>query len=545
MPFIRENNEFMDGLRKSNQRRIPPHFVSKTVHKPQDIGSSPLSEIFPKETSSAFHKQPSKKSPWRKFFFTFFILFFFILLSVTIFFLYKSISVGRTMKLDNKNNVSFLTELKQIASTILTHNTTLLRGEEEGRINILLLGRAGEHYSGKNLTDTIMVMSIDTLSKKVSLLSLPRDLYVAIPETSLYTKINSLYQYGLGNERGIETLRATVENITGQKIQYSFILDFSGFEKVVNTIGGIPVDVVRDFYDPRYPGKNYSYETFEIKKGWQTLDGSTALKYVRERHNDPEGDFGRAKRQQQVIQAIKDKTLSLGTIFNFFALRDLLDTLGESVETDMSLSDMEAFLGLIKTLDTKNITTVVVDAWEKESMLRVSHIQVGPTAMFILVPRIGNWSEVRDISENIFHLDVIKARQQSIEEEQSSVSLIALSKDSRIAEKMKRLIEEMGFQKVSISTPDILNDRPKESTIVDATSLTKPYSLDELLQKFPLKKENSLSPLSPTNTSDFIITIGDDILETLSFDEANISKIPDDTVFSEVLPPQEKAKKKQ
>lgn len=523
----------MDGLHKS-PRDVP---LSSPEQKTVFEARSGTLSALPDFSSQGFNHKKRERS-WKKFFVRVCIIVLVLIFSIFSFFLYKSVSIGRDIQLENTPRASFLSDMKQFASALIKTDQTPLLGEKEGRINILLLGRAGEHYPGQNLTDTIIVMSIDTTNKKVSLLSLPRDLYVKIPDTSLYTKINSLYQYGLSNNEGSLPLRTAVESITGQKIHYFFDLDFDGFEKVIDALHGISVDVVRDFSDPRYPGKNYSYETFEIKKGWQTLDGATALKYVRERHNDPEGDFGRAKRQQQVIQAIKDKAFSLGTFFNIVTINNVLTALGENVRTDMPIDDMEKFLGLVKILDTKNVTTLVVDAWKKESLLRVSHIEAGPVSAFILVPRIGTWSEIRDMSDNIFHLDAIKARQDNIKKEKTSLILIALPKDSALAQKMKTyILEEMGLDTVSVILSDTLKNQPEKSIIIDKTDLQKPYSLDELIKKFSLTKEDS-SIISSSYTSDFILTLGKDLTNTLSFDGNLSGDVPEDTSFPEVLPPQ-------
>lgn len=475
----------------------------------------------------------------KKIFLGIFALLFLAVLGAGSFFLFKSLSIGRSIQIQN-TNTSIFSDMKNLAVSYFADKHFVLKGEESGRINILLLGRAGEHYPGRNLTDTVMVMSIDTTNKKVALLSLPRDLYAPIPDTNFYTKINSLYQYGLSQSVGSTPLRASVEEITGQTIHYFFVLDFDGFEKIVDALGGISVDVVKDFYDPRYPGKNYSYETFEIKKGWQTLDGATALKYVRERHNDPEGDFGRAKRQQQAIQAIKDKAFSLGTFFNIFAVNKMLDALGESVKTDMTLDEMEGFLGLAKTLDTENVASIVVNAWQKESLLRVSHIQVGTVAAFILVPRVGNWSEISELSENIFRLDALKERRARIKGEQATLALFSAPENIVLAEKMKGIISEMGFEKVYVSSFPTLKNSSKQSMIVDRSGLRKPFSLDELIKKFSLKKENDISLIGHiSDISDFAIIIGSDLADKLSFDEESIATPPDDG-FSELLPPQPK-----
>ncbi|MEI9966097.1 MAG: LCP family protein [Candidatus Moraniibacteriota bacterium] len=228
----------------------------------------------------------------------------------------KGLAVSREIQLNDTQETGTLGDLGTFAKGLITPGEDILKKDEDGRINVLLLGRAGEHYPGKNLTDTVILLSIQTKTRQVALLSLPRDLLVALPGSQPATKLNALYQYGLSSGKGPDTIREAVSTVTDQSIHYTFLIDFDGFEELVDTLGGIRVDVPRDFTDTRYPGKNYSYETFSIQKGWQTLDGPTALKYVRERHADPEGDFGRAKRQQQVLQALKSKAFSLPTLVN-------------------------------------------------------------------------------------------------------------------------------------------------------------------------------------------------------------------------------------
>jgi len=537
----------MDGLiKKENPKKY--------------LASSPHGIILPEETripSAQYNEnllfRPKRKTASQqkrflpKHFFLFAFLAFFLLSCFAVAFaLYKGVSLGREIQIENTSGNSFFADMKHLATALITTKSAPLLGEENGRINILLLGRAGNHYPGKNLTDTIMILSINTKERKVALLSLPRDLYVEIPGTELFIKLNALYQYGLSNGDGIRPLRTAIENITGEEIHYFFTLDFDGFEKVVDALHGISVDVVRDFYDPRYPGKNYSYETFEIKKGWQTLDGATTLKYVRERHNDPDGDFGRAKRQQQVISAIKEKAFSLGTLFNIVMINNILHVLGESVQTDMPPTDMEGLLTIIRTLDTKNITTFVVDAWKKESLLRVSHVVVGDVSAFILVPRIGTWNEIRDVSNHIFHLEDIKLRRKQIESEHASLTLITTLQNKEIAQKIETyLLEEVGFEKVEISITSLENIEEK-SMIQDRTNMRKPFSLDELLKKLSLEKCGTL-PLpssSPTTTTDFSLIIGQDLLQEFSLDETIKTDIPEEDSSFEILPPQKKHSKR-
>lgn len=459
----------------------------------------------------------------------------------TVFIGWKSFTVSRSIHLEQTANPSFLAEFTSFAHSFLEEERKPLTGETSGRVNILLLGRAGESYPGRNLTDTIMLVSLDTKNKKVGLLSLPRDLYAPVLETGFSTKLNSLYQYGISRGEDERYIRSAVEHITGQDIHYFLSLDFDGFEKVVDALGGISVDVVKDFYDPRYPGKNYSYETFEIKKGWQVLDGKTALKYVRERHDDPKGDFGRAKRQQQVLQAIKDKAFSAGTLFNFFTVNNLMDALGESVRTDIGADDIRGFLALSRTIDTKNITPIVIDAWKKESLLRVDHVQVGPVRAFILVPRVGNWNEIREVSDNIFRLETLKERQIRIKNEHTALEIRYTPKNLLVAQKLSRLIrDDMELGAVSLHPLSAFENQPEQSMIVDRTRLAKPYSLDELIKKFSLVQADVSNIETENHEIDFVLTVGRNMTETLSFDE---NADPDSIInsdFSEELPPQPK-----
>ncbi|MBP7061106.1 MAG: LCP family protein [Candidatus Moranbacteria bacterium] len=456
----------------------------------------------------------------------------------------KGISLGERLQFENSPSHSFLAQLVHLTGTFLGESSTPLRGEEEGRINILLLGRAGEHYPGKNLTDTVMIMSINTLTKQVALLSLPRDLYVPIADTAYFTKLNSVYQYGLTNATGVTPLTQTLKHVTRLPIHYFITLDFDSFEKIVDAVGGISLDVPRDLTDTRYPGKNYSYETFSIKKGWQTLDGATALKYVRERHADPDGDFGRAKRQQQVIEAIKNKVFSLGTLFNIVTVNRLIDTLGDTVKTDMSIEEMTHFFELVRTLDTKNVTTVVVDAWKQTSLLRVSHIQVGDVSAFILVPRVGNWNEISDVSQNIFERESTLKKREAVLAEHSSLTLYYQSIDRKAAENMATLARnELGFSRVSTLPLPTLNTPFEESIMVEQASVTqeKPFSTDTLLKHFSARLVPSLPfPVPRGGASDFSIVIGSDLARTFSLEATPVDPTFDDTTFSEPLPPQRK-----
>lgn len=436
-----------------------------------------------------------------------------------------------------------------LSSLFPGNDRTRLEGEDEGRINILLLGRAGEKYPGKNLTDTVMLASIDTETRKAGFLSLPRDLFVPIPETGLSTKLNSLYQYGLSQDDGADAVIATVEHITGQSIPYFIILDFDGFEKLIDDLGGVHVFSERDIRDTRYPGKNYSYETFELPAGWHTLDGKTALKYARERHSDPEGDFGRAKRQQAIIKAAQEKALSATTYLNIITLDRLLTTLGESIRTNLSVAEIASLSEIGKTIDIRNASTVVVDAWKKESLLRVSHIDVSGIRAFILVPRTGNWNEIRDVTENLFDQEASRRQRERIGSERPDILLVSRPEHAAETGVFGRTLAALFPDSLIRTGTSASLTKTRESAIMDTTSLAKPYTLDALLKIVGAEKTDSApkdirSGSSAKTDPDFIVTLGEEFFErTISettLEETGQEMGNTDDGFSDFLEPQPK-----
>lgn len=403
--------------------------------------------------------------------------------------------------------LSFFESVRLLGGTLLGTGDPL-KGESEGRVNILLLGRAGEKYPGRNLTDTVMLLSVDTKAKRVGLLSLPRDLFAPIPSTGLSTKLNSLYQIGLNDGSGVDILRESVGVMTGQPIHYYAMIDFDGFERMIDALGGIQVEVIRDIYDTRYPGKNYSYETFELKKGWQKLDGKTALKYARERHDDPEGDFGRAKRQQQIMQAVRDRAWSLPTFLNPFALSGFLESLGESVTTDIAPEEISRFIELARIVDTKNIATVVIDAWKKESLLRVSHIESGGVRAFILVPRSGTWEEIQDAAEHLFEADEREKRLAAIKSERANILVVAAPANRSAAEMLVAdLRDTFPVGSVTLVSRAALENRSETAMIQDKSGLRTPYTLDSLVARYGLKSGTLPEGALSTDTDDDLVIL--------------------------------------
>jgi LCP family protein required for cell wall assembly len=263
-----------------------------------------------------------------------------------------------------------LVSLKVVSlRTFLNVTGTELKTDSGGYVNVLLLGRGDADHDGVDLTDTMMIASTDPKkTKSTILLSIPRDLYVTDSQSMGRSRINELYRNyktqlhkeGLptpeASKKALEELMAEVGRKFNVRLQYAIIVNFSGFVKGVDALGGVDIDVPYDIMDTTYPGPNYSYETFEIKAGPQHLDGETALKYVRSRHTT--SDFGRSARQQQVIQALSGKAKTMGIIGSPAKILSLYRILSENIETTMSTSEMLGGAKLAEDLDASRVITM-------------------------------------------------------------------------------------------------------------------------------------------------------------------------------------------
>ncbi len=298
-------------------------------------------------------------------------------------------------------SASVFEQLKHLA----TAGDRPLEGESEGRINVLLLGIGGEAHEGGQLSDTIIVASIDPAKSKLGLLSLPRDLVVAIPGVG-WQKINAAHAYGAASSpdtagAGAALAKETIENTSGQEIHYYIKLDFEGFTKVVDALGGIRVDVPVAFTDASYPDENFGYAPVHFDAGWQTFTGEQALKYVRSRHGtEGQGtDFSRAARQQQILEALLARVSALSTLLNPNKLLALSDIIGTHIETDMELWQLLRLYDIGKNISTGAVTQVVLSN-EAGGLLVADTNEEGT---YLLRPRLGaaDFSEIQAAAQNI------------------------------------------------------------------------------------------------------------------------------------------------
>ena len=216
--------------------------------------------------------------------------------------------------------------------------------------NILILGIAGGDHDGPNLSDSIIIANYNQKKNRLITVNIPRDIW----SDTLHDRINSAYAYGEEKLKGggLRLAKAEVGAIYGMPIQYGAVVNFNGFDELIDYFGGVDVDVQRSFTDHQYPitgrendlcggsDPDYKcrYETATFTKGRRHMDGKIALKFVRSRHAEgAEGsDFARGQRQQQVILAIKDKMGRIVKSMDLQKIKKLYENLDTVVLRDIS-----------------------------------------------------------------------------------------------------------------------------------------------------------------------------------------------------------------
>jgi len=375
-----------------------------------------------------------------------------------------------------------------------------LAGEGDGRINILLLGIVGKTHTAGSLADTIILVSIDPTNNKIAILSIPRDLYVTYPKPlSGQGKINAIHAYGEEPQRkiaggGPEMMKKEVAQILDVPVHYFVRVDFDGFKKLVDTLGGVTVNVEKAIYDPLYPAPNMiDYSPFKISAGIHELDGDTALKFVRSRETT--SDFDRAHRQQQIISAIKEKSLSLGVLSNPKKIVDILSVLGQHVKTDLTTSEMERLVKIVKDIQKENILSKVLDNGPDGPLVSENN------GAYVLVPRSGDYKEIQKIAHEIFvdpFLDNEKAT-------------IAVQNASGVAGKgieVSTLLKEYTY---TVNNTVTASKVSKQSMIYDTSNGKKPATIELLKKRLGMSVSTTVPSdiQATTPNEDIIIVVGE------------------------------------
>jgi LCP family protein required for cell wall assembly len=241
---------------------------------------------------------------------------------------------------------------------LVIRQETTVNWQKLERVNVLLLGvDARPDEIGAMRTDTMILATLDPSDNSAGMLSIPRDLWVTIPGYG-ENRINMAHYDG--DEKnypggGPALAKRTVQYNLGVPVNYYVRVDFGGFRRIVDAIGGIDIDVEAPIIDDTYPDENYGYDPLYIEAGHQHMNGELALKYARTRHGN--SDFDRAKRQQQVLLAIRDQALQLDLLPK---LPELMVILAGTVQTDLQPNDILNLAQIAWKIDRSKVKTVVL-----------------------------------------------------------------------------------------------------------------------------------------------------------------------------------------
>jgi LCP family protein required for cell wall assembly len=289
-----------------------------------------------------------------------------------------------------------------------------LKGEDTGRVNILVAGNSADDpgHSGGELTDSIMLLSIDTKNNRAFMMSIPRDLWVDSP-TDGYTKINAVYKYGKDDNftsagypgGGMGALEKVVSENLGIDIHYYALINYTAFRQAVDAVGGIDVNIQssdpRGLYDPsRDWTKSYRAPLVKLTNGVHHLDGQEALNLARARgdtygaYGYAQSDYTRTANQRLMLVSLKDKAASAGVALNPIKIASLLDSFGSNVTTDFKTTEVRRLFDLSKKVPSSNITSVGLNDVNGKSLLASYRAPGGQSA---LIPALGrdNYSAIQ------------------------------------------------------------------------------------------------------------------------------------------------------
>jgi LCP family protein required for cell wall assembly len=350
----------------------------------------------------------------------------------------------------------------------------------DNRINILLLGVGGDGHDGPELTDTIILASLDRQNKRIGLLSIPRDMAYPLGN-GRFQKINAVNAYAEKQSpgQGAKLTAEALHKLLDLRIDRVIRIDFKGFEKFIDALGGIDINVERAFSDNSFPtddtGPNpYKWTSVSFQKGWQHMDGARALIYVRSRHgtNGEGSDFARSRRQQLVLEALRTKLFSLGTLTNPKKVTDLWSSLSSNIQTDLTAWDALKLLPLAASFkDTTIKTRVLTDAIDGEL------VSANVEGSFMLFPRKPDWSEIRAAAADPFTTKE-EITQQSRPGEHISLEIKNGTLRTGFASQVSAKLESLGY---NVEATGNATKRGYEKTVIyDLTNGSKPQELAKL-----------------------------------------------------------------
>ncbi len=464
-----------------------------------DQNLSPQAEV-DQEKIKEIKKSKSKRWPFR-------FLIFFIALAI---FFSTNIIFSQNSLITNLGRLSFWEGMARL----VVGKDKILKGEILDRTNFLILGMGGAQHEGPYLTDTIILASLRPSTQELALLSIPRDLYVPIPDYG-WQKINFANALGVARKKdGGELASKVVGNILDLPIHYWVRADFQIFKDVIDELGGIEIEVETSFVDHEFPGPNFTYRTISFNKGWQTMDGETALRFVRSRHgsNGENSDFARARRQQKVLFAIKEKIEQENILTQPQKIYSFYQALEGNLSSNLDLSQSIRLAKIISQIQLENIKTQVIE--DGPNGLLKSEITL--QGAFVLTPKSGDFKELAQMAKEMLDLPGEKLWSQTAIASEQKIKIIILN-GTHVPGLASQTSQEL--EKIGITTLETGNAPQKDYSTTTIFQLNPSSSLNQIQKIQQALNQSLIYPKSELDqeirdlfslqSADFLIILGE------------------------------------
>lgn len=385
----------------------------------------------------------------------------------------------------------------------------LLKGEGDGRVNVLLLGVGGENHPGGDLTDTMVVLSVDPVNNTSAMLSVPRDLWVKMPVNyfGAYQKINAAYSSGkykyLGKtdlsstddqaiEAGFASVDQAVSDVLGITINYHVLVNFQAFEQAINTVNGVTINVKNQLYDPTMAWENGNNPVLAAV-GVQDMTGKQALNYARSRETS--SDFARSERQRELLVALKQKVLTLGTLSSPTKIDNLMKAFSSNVHTDLSTKAASRLFSIMKKISDDNVAS----------------LSLTEPVSLVTTDRVGNASVVRPKAGFNTYSDIQTYVRSQLKDGylvKENAGVYVVGANEALQSRVMTTLQTYGYHVVGSTVAAPSAKLPSGITIVDVAGKS-PYTRHYLQDRYGVAATDVLpANLQVPNGTQFVIIAG-------------------------------------
>jgi LCP family protein required for cell wall assembly len=400
-------------------------------------------------------------------------------------------------------------------------STTKLKGEDHGRVNILLAGNSSDDagHSGAELTDSIMLLSIDTKNHSIFMMSIPRDLWVNIGDYG-YSKINYAYVYGNKTKfssdgfpnGGMGQLESVLEENLSIDINYYALVNYQALKDAVDAVGGVDFTVAssdkRGLFDPNidYSVKGGRAPLVKLTNGLHHLNGQQALNLSRARGDSaysygfPRSDFDRTENQRKLLVSLKAKVVTAGTLASPTKLSSLSDVLGHNVKSDLKINEVRRMYDIVKDVGGSNITSVGLNSANGKNLLTS---YTSPDGQSALTPAAGinDYTNIQDYIKQI-------TSNNPVVREGAQTVLLNGTNTVGFATAQKSALEAKELQVVAIGDAT----DTAVTTIIDDSAGKYPGTIAFLKKQYPKAVVTTTSTYTKQYNADIIVVLGTDAL---------------------------------